>query len=420
MKTTLLLLFFIANIYEALAQSPPPISLTVGGTLNTSGPIPIVVGGTTYYHEDTIYLDCSVDSLIVSIPTGVFGSSFPGAIWTTSSGLSVEPLSLPTIAILRLPPNRVDGLVRAAYIFGGVGSLPIVVNIKQKIPAPNLTLFPNVCQGSSNTFHATTNYDYQSTYPMNLVWSGSGGATVNGFTNYIQPAVTFGDVTVANGSESGAYISVKAVVPGCPGNESSAASVWLGKPVVSLYFQDSTSLGSGDPVNSLNYAYGPTSIFWDPFSLNAPGTASNVSWNASPNIGYASGTNLHTYSLEMNPGTTITINPSASNSCGTISAGSKTFTRPAYLRAYPNPVEDVLSVTFTKDATPESLPNKILLIGEKSLSTLQEFSLSNIARSNKTNEGIKVKMNGLPTGIYFLHVYYADRKTPDVHKIIKL
>jgi hypothetical protein len=415
------LLIFILSVSWSIssAQPPQPHFLKVGGILDVSGTSPVMIGGENYDHLDTADFDCGVDSLIVSIPIGYTHTGPVPVMWTCSPHFQLIDTGLDAVKILRLSSTRRDGFVTALYIYPGsppIAGPGITLLIKQQIPHPTLTLSSNVCAGNSATFSATTDYQFQSTKPMNLVWTTTGGATVNTSTIVTQTS-TYGSVTIAN-SSTGTY-SIRAVVPSCDNRQSEIVAGHLGKPTDQVTFQDST-LSFQTSASSFNYAYGPTQILWNEFQLAYEGVTSNISWNASPDIGYALGTLNQTYSVDLTPGTTFTISPTATNVCGTTTAGPKTFTRPAFLVAYPNPVFEELSISFTDDASKESLPIKLALTSYDTSTPIFEILSSN-GSIYKDSGGsiIKMDMSKLPVGIYYLHSYHEGKNKPQIHKIVK-
>lgn len=229
---------------------------------------------------------------------------------------------------LHLDPARQNGSIDVGY---ENNNGYIRIYIQHRPPEPIITVGSNICAGNSASITATSNYNFQSSQPINLVWQTTGGVTVNGSSSYTQTGVS-STVTVANIS-NGTY-SVKAVVPSCGNLESTATNIRLGPPVIT---------------NPNYWLVDPGSNMWQ-FSQTSGGSGVTYSFYVSSGSAVLNPQNQDCY-FTTSDGATVCV--SGINSCGTGTAYCF-YIPPAsgFLKAvYPNPATEVLSIEFRGGGT---------------------------------------------------------------------
>ena len=246
----------------------------------------------------------------------------------STPNLTVSSTQSDIMKTLHLNPARQNGSIDVGY---ENNNGYIRIYIQHRPPEPIITVGSNICAGNSASITATSNYNFQSSQPINLVWQTTGGVTVNGSSSYTQTGVS-STVTVANIS-NGTY-SVKAVVPSCGNLESTATNIRLGPPVIT---------------NPNYWLVDPGSNMWQ-FSQTSGGSGVTYSFYVSSGSAVLNPQNQDCY-FTTSDGATVCV--SGINSCGTGTAYCF-YIPPAsgFLKAvYPNPATEVLSIEFRGGGT---------------------------------------------------------------------
>ncbi|SHM79382.1 hypothetical protein SAMN04488057_103347 [Cyclobacterium lianum] len=269
----------------------------------------------------------------------------------------------------------------------------MTVYIRQKPPEPIITAGSNVCAGNSGSFTAISNYDFQSTKPINLVWQTTGGVTVNGSSSYTEQPGVSSTVTIAN-SSSGSF-SVKAVIAGCSSLESTPKTENMGTPVIA---------------NPNYWLFDSYSNMWQ-FSQSVTGPG--ITYNFYVSSGSAQlNQQLQDCYITTTEGATVCV--TGTNSCGT-GTPYCFYIPPAsgLLRTvYPNPVTNLLTLEFNTSKSSYSIPFEVILYSEKTMEAVIHLTQEevNSLESFKTNHGIEMDVADLPRGIYYLHTI-PDKKS---------
>lgn len=410
----------VTSIMSNSTDSSQPITVKYIST-----PTPLNIGGSTYSNGNTHQLPCGTSPITLSVPTATTQEPVGAAVeylWSYPSGWT-GPSVTSTNSVSVTPHINSEGTIRVRTkrtTDNFYTSITVNVN-RSTANNPTLTgsALANLlfCNGSETVSVSTT-----STNADRLIWTPTGGARINGSAS--AQTLPIGPVNVSStGSGLGTY-SVKAYSSTCQKTSSTEkkADVAYGPMPPPLEFHYTDSASTGGYVYSTNYAIGPTQInvsSWQNMALYQTGY---VYWAASPNVGWSSGLGGYgnQYTVEMNPGVSFTINPTVTNRCGTTTTTSKTFTYPSSLRlAYPNPVQDELTLEFAEKSTIESLPEKILVFAETSTNPILKIDPSKEIKSANSESKIKVNMKKYPNGVYYLHTFRKGAKSPDIRRIVK-
>lgn len=133
-------------------------------------------------------------------------------------------------------------------------------------------------------------------------------------------------------------------------------------------------------------------------------------------------------SIEMNywslPNpTSQTIHIRARNSCGWGSYKATNWTVSMFFAKYtvsPNPASDHLTLLFEDLIDPRGIPNHLELFHESSTIPVRtkKVSASDFEGINNNNNRLSMEVKDLPRGIYYLHVNYNEKKSPERHRIL--
>jgi len=225
---------------------------------------------------------------------------------------------------------------------------------------------------------------------------------------------TNSSVTVtANGTGSG-WVSIK----NSSGKELLRSPVWMGKPVVDYINGPSyIQCGWGQSFSAVL-----ESSFSDPYTYH---------WELSPSSGnyyWSQYGDPYVNIIFYDPSpTTYSFSVVATNICGTsvpaytyFSIGSRGGpSSPVF--AYPNPVDDILTVeldAFAAAFPPVQSPSRSFLINPSFDVRLLDIQ-GNILRQQKANGGaVQFNVSNLPDGIYYLHIYEGVNTTPEIQQIM--
>lgn len=381
MKKLLLFVFFLAliSLESALAITPPRVN----------------VDGIWYTDGQTAYIRCDRTSISVYVDLILFGSKYLKIRVASTPNLTVSSTQSDIMKTLHLDPARRNGSIDVGYE-NNTGNIRIY--IRQRPPDPTITVESNICAGNSASITATSNYNFQSTHPINLVWQTTGGVTVNGSSSYTQTGVS-STVTIANIS-NGTY-SVKAVVPSCGNLESTAINSTLGTPIIN---------------NPNFWLFDPNSNMWQ-FSQTSGGSGVTYSFYVSSGSAMLNQLNQDCF-ITTSEGATVCV--SGTNSCGT-GTPYCFYIPPAsgFLKAiYPNPATDVLSLEFKGDGISNTTQYELILFSEKSMNEVKRLS-SNEILANKSflmNQKLEMDVRNLPRGVYILHIVPNSKSNFPVQK----
>jgi len=275
----------------------------------------------------------------------------------------------------------------------------IRVYIRQKPPTPSISVEANICVGNSRSITATSNYDFQGTQPINLVWQTYGGVTVNGGSSFSQTG-TSSTVTIANLS-NGSY-SVNAVIPSCGNLESTVTNIKLGPPVIT---------------NPNYWLFDPGSNMWQ-FSQTSGGPRVTYTFYISSGSAVLNPQDQDCY-ITTPGGATICV--TGTNSCGT-GTPYCFYLPPAggYLKTvYPNPATDLLSIEFEGDVSSHMVSFDLILYSEKSMEAVKRLVYEDLVAMNSfhTNQKLEIDVKNLPRGVYYIHLIPDPKSNLSVQKV---
>lgn len=360
-------------------------------------PSQVNIDGTWYTNGQTAYIKCDktnvnvyIDLVIIPGPSNLKISVSPSSNFTVSS----TPSDI--MKTLNLDPSRQNGWIDVAHV-GISGS--IRVYIRQKPPTPSISVEANICAGNSRSITATSDYDFQGTHPINLVWQTYGGVTVNGGSSFTQNG-TSSTVTIANIS-NGSY-SVKAVIPSCGNLESDVVNIKLGPPVIT---------------NPNYWLFDPGSNMWQ-FSQTSGGPGVTYTFYVSSGSAVLNPQNQDCY-ITTPGGATICV--TATNSCGT-GIPYCFYLPPAggYLKTvYPNPATDLLSIEFERDVSSHIVSFDLILYSEKSMEAVKRLAHEDLVAldSFHTNQKLEIDVKNLPRGVYYIHLIPDPKSNLPVQKV---
>lgn len=372
-------LFLLTN--SVFATKPPSVD-----------PVPprVNVDGTWYNDGETAYIECSKTSITIYIDPFSTGSSILGIVVDPSTNFSISDTPYSVQKTLNLDPAQQNGFIDVGFEYNDER---MTVYIRQKPPEPVITAGSNICAGNSGSFTAISNYDFQSTKPINLVWQTTGGVTVNGSSSYTEQPGLSSTVTIANGS-SGSF-SVKAVIAGCSSLESTPKTENIGAPVIA---------------NPNYWLFDSYSNMWQ-FSQSVTGPGITYTFYVSSGTAQLN-QQLQDCYITTTEGATVCV--TGTNSCGT-GTPYCFYIPPAsgLLRTvYPNPVTNLLTLEFNTSKSSYSIPFEVILYSEKSMKAVKHLTQEevNSLESFKTNHSIEMDVADLPRGIYYLHTI-PDKKS---------
>ena len=353
------------------------------------------VDGIWYTDGQTAYIRCDKTSISVYIDLILFGSQYLKIRVTSTPNFSVSNTQSNKMKTLNLDPARINGSIEVGYVNNNGH---IRVYIQQRPPDPIITGGSNFCVGNSASITATSNYNFQITHPVNLVWQTTGGVTVNGSSSYTQTGVS-STVTVANIS-NGTY-SVKAVGPSCGNLESTAINSTLSTPII---------------INPNYWLFDPGSNMWQ-FSQTSGGSGVTYSFYVSSGSAILNPQNQDCF-ITTSEGATVCV--SGINSCGT-GTPYCFYIPPAsgFLKAiYPNPATDILSLEFKGDGTSNTTPYELVLFSEKSMNEVKRLSSNEILANASflINQKLEMDVRNLPRGVYILHIVPNSKSNFPVQK----
>lgn len=372
-------LFLLTN--SVFATKPPSVD-----------PVPprVNVDGTWYNDGETAYIECSKTSITIYIDPFSTGSSILGIVVDPSTNFSISDTPYSVQKTLNLDPAQQNGFIDVGFEYNDER---MTVYIRQKPPEPVITAGSNICAGNSGSFTAISNYDFQSTKPINLVWQTTGGVTVNGSSSYTEQPGLSSTVTIANGF-SGSF-SVKAVIAGCSSLESTPKTENIGAPVIA---------------NPNYWLFDSYSNMWQ-FSQSVTGPGITYTFYVSSGTAQLN-QQLQDCYITTTEGATVCV--TGTNSCGT-GTPYCFYIPPAsgLLRTvYPNPVTNLLTLEFNTSKSSYSIPFEVILYSEKSMKAVKHLTQEevNSLESFKTNHSIEMDVADLPRGIYYLHTI-PDKKS---------
>ena|GEM_PF-4623614 len=362
-------------------------------------PTRVNVDGIWYTNGQTAYIRCDRTSISVYIDLILFGSKYLKIRVASTPNFTVSSTQSNIMKTLHLDPLRQNGSIDVGYENNNGF---IRVYIQQRPPDPIITLGSNICAGNSSNVTANSNYNFQNTHPINLVWTTTGGVTVNGSSSYTQTGVS-NTVSVTNIS-NGTY-SVKAVIPSCGNLESNATNIRLGPPVIT---------------NPNYWILDPGSNMWQ-FSQTSVGSGVTYSFYVSSGSAVLNPQNQDCF-ITTSEGATVCV--SGINSCGT-GMPYCFYIPPAggFLKSvYPNPATDMLSLEFRGDIPTSNIPFELLLFSDKSMNTVRRLSPNEIKASVsfQINQKLEMDVRNLPRGVYILHIVPNSKSNLPIqtHRII--
>lgn len=355
-------------------------------------PVPpkVNVDGTWYNDGETAYIECSKTSITIYIDPFSTGSSILGIVVNPSPNFTISNTPYSVQKTLNLDPAQQNGYIDVGFEYNDER---MTVYIRQKPPEPVITAGSNIYAGNSGSFTAISNYDFQSTKPINLVCQTTGGVTVNGRSSYTEQPGVSSTVTIANGS-SGSF-SVKAVIDGCSSLESQSKTENMGVPVIA---------------NPNYWLFDSYSNMWQ-FSQRVTGPGITYTFYVSSGSAQLN-QQLQDCYITTTEGATVCV--TGTNSCGT-GTPYCFYIPPAsgLLRTvYPNPVTNLLTLEFNTSKSPYTIPFEVILYSEKSMKAVKHLTQEevNSLESFKTNHGIEMDVANLPRGVYYLHTI-PDKKS---------
>ncbi|MDQ1090430.1 M43 family zinc metalloprotease [Siphonobacter sp. SORGH_AS_1065] len=152
-----------------------------------------------------------------------------------------------------------------------------------------------------------------------------------------------------------------------------------------------------------------TPVFVSPGShsvrLNTFGNLQSISWSANP-----SWIPIYTLGAQcdftISSGQSLTLNVTATTSCGGPQSRSISFSVPYSYKVYPNTATNVLNVEFEKVEYEEGLPDEVALISERSQKIVRSVKVREAFRNKNLENQSKVvfDVKNLARGRYYLKV----------------
>lgn len=406
----LLLLVLCKSMATVQAQST---GFLIGGTVQPSGGVnnlPYVSGGTNYASGQTAFLDCSQTTILISIPIILENSTNDqyGSVWSSTGGYTITDTPISSVKQVTIPSNGASGSISAAYYSSTAGlSNFSTIGLRQKPDAPALSSLPPACLsvGQTGTSSASVNYPFQNNNPLQLVWQGAGGVTIEGNSTYVTNSNT-GSVNVQNSSYG--TFTVYSRIPGCNNLQSDPVSTYIGPPQVANVSVNNTlnpgpvSAGSG----STNYVQATSAYNYLPsYSFSSYTNSGNISLSLS---GVNNG-NAQVY-VSGSVGN-ASLNITASNSCGS-NTRAVVFYIPYSYGIVSNPATDKLTLAFSETDNPDALPDQIDLLSEKDKSIVRSVSVKELYKTNGFANGKEVAFDitSLPRGTYYVRVTNPRRE----------
>ena len=255
----------------------------------------------------------------------------------------------------------------------------------------NLTGSDRVC--------TSANYSLEVVPNVTISWSTSNSSvlTINssGVASRVGSSNGWVDVIATYSSSMASYSISKAVYVGAPSAPTSLVTM-MGPSSNELCRNADMGLAIG---NTNHYPQGVTQYNWDFGSWNSYFT------------GYIEGGFVTTQRAMMHLNgsspSSQNISVTAQNSCGAGPAYSAYFYAVScggFRMAYPNPVKDVLTLTF--DESPVKLPQQITLYSEDSQKAVYSLAEEKIVSSLSKENTLQIPVKNLPRGTYYLHFLY--------------
>lgn len=385
-------------------------------SLNLALGQPIVtVDGNSYSNGQTAYLECGKTIIAVSVPPKSDGTNNYGMTISATANFYVTDGTTIIDKRLNLDPNRQDGYIDVGY--QGTSSYTARIYIRQRPPTPSFTSSPTLCNsGNSATFSVSTNYSFQGTKPINIVWQTTGGISVNGGSTYTANGTTNSSVTVQYNSFG--TVRAYAVIPGCNNIQSDIISKYVGTPGASdITFTRSSGSDPGSSLCSGSY-YNFTSVpdlssFNYNYNWSLPQGSSNASYfySSGPNATIGAGSAGGGFILQMS------VTPSGCSNAGTT---SRTFfiNNCGSFRVAQNPTTNQVTVLFDQEYDPEKLPDELQLSHEKN-GVVKEKKVKGQYPKQSVKQGlsIDIDVHNLPKGTYYLKGVYSYNKPSDTESI---
>lgn len=241
-------------------------------------------------------------------------------------------------------------------------------------------------------------------------WTVSSGVSIVSST-YNSVTVTASSPTASGG----------AAITATFGAESIIKSVWVGKPAsFSIMYQDSAS--GWTPVSSSNMIQPGLLEMNATFATGDPALIANISWNSSPSGVVGGGQYARTAYTNLWSGQSMSFSPAASNTCGSTSHFSFSFTVPSFLLIYPNPATSTISIsTESKSNFLDSVEIIELLSTDTKSPPIIYFSKGVAYKGSLVNSNrVTLDIGDLPIGVYFIRVSLKNVKKPEVYKFVKV
>lgn len=393
------------------------VLLTVNLGVSIAQPPRVNIDGNWYTNGQTAYIECGKTSVYVYIDVVTDGTDILGIDVSTTPNFSVSDTQSDIEKILNLDSNKQNGYIDVGYANNpSLGTIRVYVN--QKPPVPTFTATSSLCStGNSATFSVSDAYSFQSTKPLDLVWTTTGGVTVNGGTTYTTSSATTSSVTVQYNSFGS--VSVRGVIPGCSNLQGDAVTYWFGAPGSS----DITFAATGGGDNGSSFCVGNTRNYQA--NPNLPLSQYSYSWSI------PSGSSNVSYFYSYGPNATVTagsaggfvLQMSVTNSaCSTTGGTSRTFfiSSCGGFRAAPNPATDKVTALFDKDTDARYVPDALRLYTEKN-EVVKEVKVKGQYSDQAVKDGlnIDIDVHALPRGTYYLQGVYSSEKSESIRIILQ-
>lgn len=363
-----------------------------------------MVNGVWYTNGQTASFTCDINSVNVSIDPvlvsdGNGGSKLIGMDVQASPNFTISTTQSEIQVRLNFPTNRQDGFIRVGFKDVSPQEF-ITINIVQQIPTPTLINIPALCSaGQTASMSAQINYSYQSSFPANLIWQGSGGVTINGSGTFTQTNATSSSVNLQFASRG--LLEVFTQVPGCENRRSTAQSVYFGTPQITDAIINNVANASpyGVPSGSLNFVTVRSAFNQNPFYTYTTNTNFG---DIRLTVNGGGGSGSCTVQVAGSTGNAA-LNITATNSCGSDNT-SIIFFIPSSFRVASNPAQSNLTVTFSDTETDVALPDQLELVSERQIKSVLSVDVKDIFKRKafKNGSDIMLDVSRLERGTYYL------------------
>ncbi|MVM34999.1 hypothetical protein GO755_33535 [Spirosoma sp. HMF4905] len=242
---------------------------------------------------------------------------------------------------------------------------------------------------------STNTYSISDSYISSYSWSTSSNLYVSSGQGTGSPQVTY------NLSNPGAGYVQASVSDAC-GNSNivQTKNIYVGPPAHSITGPSSICLNNPETYDlTNNNIYEASTISWS-------SSSGNLSVYSANPIAYVTALATGSYYL----------NATGINACGSVTYNYLVTATDCGImsKVSPNPAGNDLNVEFLNVDSAESLPDEIDLLPENSLIPVQVVNVKETYKNNKlgNNPSIQMNVKDIPRGIYYLHIYKQDQKTP--------